>query len=340
MHAPRSAVIGALVVLLGISMTGRGSPPGQAPGLPIAPAAAVGWPVSNGLLVAEVVTGGASASDEYIEVTNAGPIPLDLAGQEVVYVTASGSTITRKAAWTGSLVVEPGRHVLIANALGLHAAVADATYSGGLAATGGAVALRRIGGDVVDAVGWGDATSGFVEGGVAAAPSAGSSIERRPGGPAGNTADTNDNATDWVVLAQPVPQPLTAPPVPGGSPTPTPVPSPTAAPTPTAVPTVTPDPTPEPSQTPTPSAAPTATPAPTASPTPTPMPTPTPAPTPEPTPEPTPAPTPTPPCSPTRRRPARFPRTRSAANSRPISRVFPARPTVSYTRTTWPGPIG
>ena len=185
MRAPRSAVIGVLVVLLGISITGRGSPPDPAPVLPIVPAAAVGWPVSGGLLVAEVVTGGTSASDEYIEVTNAGPAPLDLAGHEIVYVTASGATTTRKASWTGSLVVEPGRHVLIANALGLHAAVADATYSGGLAATGGAIALRQVGGDVVDAVGWGDASSAFVEGGVAPAPPAGSSIERRPGGPAG-----------------------------------------------------------------------------------------------------------------------------------------------------------
>ena len=36
------------------------------------PAAAVGWPVSTALLVAEVVTGGASASDEYVEIVNAG----------------------------------------------------------------------------------------------------------------------------------------------------------------------------------------------------------------------------------------------------------------------------
>jgi hypothetical protein len=92
MRLPRSAVLGALVVLLGISITGRGSPPDPAAALPLAPAAVVGWPVSTGLLVAEVVTGGASASDEFIEVTNAGPVQLDLADHEIVYVTASGAT--------------------------------------------------------------------------------------------------------------------------------------------------------------------------------------------------------------------------------------------------------
>ena len=59
--------------------------------------AEVAWPPSSGLLVAEVVTGGTSASDEYIELTNASSTPVDLAGLEVVYVTSSGATVTRKA---------------------------------------------------------------------------------------------------------------------------------------------------------------------------------------------------------------------------------------------------
>jgi outer membrane biosynthesis protein TonB len=305
MRVPRSAVTGLLVVLLGIASSGRGSPPDPTPVLQMGAAAAVGWPASGGLLVAEIVTGGASASDEYIEVTNAGPGPLDLAGHEIVYVSASGATVTRKAAWSGSLVVESGRHVLIANSLGIFAAVADATYSGGLAAMGGAIALRQVGGLTVDAVGWGDATSAFVEGDAAPAPPAGSSIERRPGGPDGNTADTNDNAADWLVRAQPVAQPLAAPPVPDPGPTPSPSPTPEPTPDPTPTPTPTPLPTPEPTLTPTPlpTPEPTPSPVPSSTPEPTPDPTPTPTPTPEPTPSPDPtptlAPTPTPEPTPT-----------------------------------------
>ena len=54
-----------VVLLLGVAA----GPPGR--GAVLEPAAAVTWPPSAGLLVAEVVTGGASASDEYVELANA-----------------------------------------------------------------------------------------------------------------------------------------------------------------------------------------------------------------------------------------------------------------------------
>ncbi len=61
-------------------------PPGLA-------AAGPAWPPSSGLVLAEVMTGGASASDEYVEIANAGPTAADLGGCELVYVTASGATL-------------------------------------------------------------------------------------------------------------------------------------------------------------------------------------------------------------------------------------------------------
>ena len=176
----RFAASAALVLLLVLGLSARGPSP-AGPGFEPGRAAAVGWPPSKGLVIAEVVTGGASASDEYIELYNASGTNADLAGYEVAYVTSSGATVTRKTAWTGSLPVEPGRHVLLANGLGAYAGLADATWSGGLAATGGAIVLRPVGGAPVDAVGWGDAVNGFVEGTAAPAPAAGQSIERRPG---------------------------------------------------------------------------------------------------------------------------------------------------------------
>ena len=277
MRAPRSAAFGALASLFLLATLVGGPPrPAAIPAPPsnLRPAAAVAWPPSAGLLIAEVVTGGASASDEYVEITNAGADPADLAGMELAYVTSSGSTVTRKAAWSQLTLLACGQHLLVANALGSFAATADATYSGGLAATGGALVLRPVGGTPVDTVGWGDATNLFVEGAAAPAPPAGQSIERRPGGSGGNVTDTNQNAADWAVLAAPLPQNRAADPVPG----------PTASPSPTAGPS----PSPDPSPTPTPE------PSPVASPTPSPTPDPSPTPTPEPSPSPTPTPTPTP----------------------------------------------
>src|SRR3954454_11706035 len=195
----------------------------------------VSWPPST-LVVSEVQTGGASASDEFVEIANQASAAVDLLGLEIVYATSSGSTVTRKATWSTSLVLDAGKRLLVANSSGVFGAAADATYSGGFAATGGAIALRIVGGSVIDAVGWGDATNGFVEGTAAAAPPAGSSAERSPGGGAGNGIDTNDNAADWFVQALPSPQGSAAPPVPdpGATPRPsaTPISTPTASPSP------------------------------------------------------------------------------------------------------------
>jgi hypothetical protein len=102
--------------------------------------AAVGWPPST-LVVSEVQTGGTSASDEFVEIANQGSAPVDLLGLEIVYVTSSGSTVTRKATWATSLVLGPGQRFLLGNSSGVFGAVADATYSGGFAATGGAGSL-------------------------------------------------------------------------------------------------------------------------------------------------------------------------------------------------------
>ena len=75
------------------------------------------WPPST-LVVSEVQTGGASASDEFVELANQGATPIDLQGLEVVYATSTGSTVTRKATWTVATILDPGRRILIANAAG------------------------------------------------------------------------------------------------------------------------------------------------------------------------------------------------------------------------------
>lgn len=272
MGRARRSGFSAILVLLVLAGVTIATPPRSGE---VAAAAAVGWPPSS-LLVSEIATGGASASDEFVELFNAGAGTTDLIGLELVYATASGSTVTQKATWTLPRPLAPGQHLLIANSAGAYATLGDATYSGGLAATGGAVALRTVGGATIDAIGWGDATNAFVEGSAAAAPPAGSSLERRPGGGAGNATDTNDNTADWFVQVMPGPQNLTSPVSP--LPTPTPLASPTIVPQPSASSSA-------PASLPVcePVASPTVTPGPGASQTPAVSPTPTPTPSPAPT---------------------------------------------------------
>ena len=208
------------------------------------------------LVVSEVMTGGASASDEIIELYNPSAAPLPLEGLELVYVTASGATVSRRAVWElGAPAVPPRSHVLVANELGIFASVADALYAGGLAATGGSVAVRIQGASsAIDAVGWGTAANPWLEGSPAAAPPPGMSLERLPGGSAGSTVDTDVNSDDFFFQALPDPQNSGSPPVPDTSdPDPTMSPAPTTSPAPTA--SVTPAPTtPAPTTSPTPTA--------------------------------------------------------------------------------------
>jgi Lamin Tail Domain len=246
---------------------------------PVAPAGDAGAlavePIGH-LLVSEVMTGGAGASDELIELYNPSSSALPLEGLEVIYVTATGGTITRKASWAaGAPSLPAGAHLLIANAAGVFAGVADVTYTNGLAATGGSVAIRIIGATTaIDAAGWGTAANPWMEGTPTVAPAAGHSIERLPGGAAGSGQDTDQNGADFVERSSPDPQNTASPPI--AVPTPQPTAIPTASPTVEETPIGTPTPpmstldpsvTPTPTQTGTPTATPTSTTTPTATPT-------------------------------------------------------------------------
>ena len=68
----------------------------------VRPAAAVAWPVSTAALLAEVVTGGASASDEFVEITNAAAASIDLQNVELIYISSAGTSPDAPSAATSS----------------------------------------------------------------------------------------------------------------------------------------------------------------------------------------------------------------------------------------------
>jgi hypothetical protein len=160
---------------------------------------------SGDIRVNELMTGSAgAASNEFVELVNAGTTAVDIGGYKVAYRSAAGTSDTTLATIPDGTTIPAGGFYLLAGSgyLGSHAP--DQTFSASLAATGGGLAVRDAAGTILDSVGYGEATNAFVEGHPAAAPPAtaapGSSADRIPDG-----HDTNDNAADFSVSPTPSP---------------------------------------------------------------------------------------------------------------------------------------
>ena len=160
---------------------------------------------SGDIRVNELMTGSTgAASNEFVELLNAGTTAVDVGGYKVAYRSAAGTSDTTLATIPDGTTIQAGGFYLLAGSgyLGSHAP--DQTFSASLAATGGGLAVRDAAGTILDSVGYGEATNAFVEGHPAAAPPAtaapGSSADRIPDG-----HDTNDNAADFSVSAAPSP---------------------------------------------------------------------------------------------------------------------------------------
>ncbi len=164
-----------------------------------------GGGTSGDIRVNEFMTGSTgAASNEFVELVNAGTAAVDVGGYKVAYRSAAGASDTTLATIPDGTTIPVGGFYLLAGSgyLGSHAP--DQTFSASLAATGGGLAVRDAAGTILDSVGYGEATNAFVEGHPAAAPPAaaapGSSADRIPDG-----HDTNDNAADFSVSATPTP---------------------------------------------------------------------------------------------------------------------------------------
>jgi Lamin Tail Domain/Collagen triple helix repeat (20 copies) len=150
------------------------------------------------------VTG--AASNEFVEIVNAGAAAVDLSGWKLVYRSATGTNDTVLDTVPSGTMLAPGAFYLFGGSGYTGPPAADQTFSAGLAAAAGGVGLRDGNGNLVDSVGWGStAANGFVEGSPAAPPPAtsapGSSDVRLPDG-----HDTNDNSVDFTVATPPTPR--------------------------------------------------------------------------------------------------------------------------------------
>jgi hypothetical protein len=149
------------------------------------------------IVISEVQTGGSeNANQEFVELYNQTDDVITLAGWQVQYQSATGTTWATKATLNGELLPQ-GLFMVATSAYG----AAQQTMSTGLAAGGGHVRIMDSEGVAVDLVGWGTAT--HAEELPAVAPDAGNSIQRCM---ANNLfVDTDNNADDFLQYTEATP---------------------------------------------------------------------------------------------------------------------------------------
>ena len=192
------------------------------------------------LLLSEILTGGTSATDEYVRIEASGAAPIALDGVELIYVSASGLTTRRLVTLDPTVLLAPGASILLAHALGSFGPAAHQTWSDGIASSGGVLQIRRVGtpAEILDAVAWGSASvSAGGEGLPVPEPPAGTPLKRARSA-SGSLVDTDMNSADFSADPSSSPTPLPTSsllPSPTPSSTSSPSPSPTSTPTPSAI---------------------------------------------------------------------------------------------------------
>ncbi len=141
--------------------------------------------------------GDGGASDEFVEIYNPTNSSVDLNGWKLNGSNSAGSTSTRYT-FSTSVLLQPGRHYLLANNTTVDGVTADATYGTGITSDGG-IALLRPDNSIADAAGL-SAGSTYSEGTFLPelTTDADQSYEREIGGSAGNCSDTNNNTNDFI----------------------------------------------------------------------------------------------------------------------------------------------
>jgi hypothetical protein len=161
---------------------------------------------SGTVRINEFMTGTASAaSNEFVEIVNAGTAVVDLSGYKLVYRSAAGTSDTSLDTIPSGTTLGAGAFYLFGGSGYVGPPAPDQSFATALASTGGGLALRDASGTIVDSVGYGTATNAFVRGTAAPAPpnaaASGNSDVRLPDG-----HETGDNSADFSVSTTPTPR--------------------------------------------------------------------------------------------------------------------------------------
>jgi hypothetical protein len=170
--------------------------------------AGAAFAISPNILISEFRTRGTGgASDEFVEIWNNSSSTVNISGWKLNY-SSSGGVVATRVTVPASTTLGPGCYYLFTNSGGTYSGgvAGDATYLTGLADDGG-IAILDAASAILDQAGM-SAGSVYKEGTVLAplTTNVNQGYERKPGGGSGNSIDSDNNATDFRVLAPSNPQ--------------------------------------------------------------------------------------------------------------------------------------
>lgn len=195
----QKVALGLMVLTLLVSCTQENTPtPTQIP---------VSTTVTDHLVISEIMAGATGNNNlDFIELYNPTPEMVNLQGYSLWYQLKKDQDDVLIFSWETSAFIPPNGHYLLLREnqdIGLEV---DAYFDYSLVPQRGSLALRSKSAGLIDQVAWGDTDAHFVETSSALAFQNGSSLERLPGGLAGNGQDHNNNAKDFIITKSPNPQ--------------------------------------------------------------------------------------------------------------------------------------
>jgi predicted extracellular nuclease len=162
----------------------------------------------SGILISELLLAvPGDNQQEFIELYNSTEDVQSLAGWSLWYRLKEGQDEQLVIAWEDGDEIPGLGHYLLGHGEQDVGLLLDSLFDLNLSERKGGLLLRDASGEVADMAGWGeDSPQGYFAGEAAVAPENGVSLERLPGGDAGNGQNSGNNATDFVALAVPNPQ--------------------------------------------------------------------------------------------------------------------------------------
>jgi len=164
-------------------------------------------PVTDHLVISEILAGVEGNNNlDFIELYNPTQEMVNLQGYSLWYQLKKDQEDVLIHSWETSAFIPPNGHYLLLRENQELEFEVDAYFDYSLVPQRGSLALRSKSAGLIDQVAWGDTDADFVETTSASAFPNGSSLERLPGGQAGNGQDFNNNAEDFIISKSPKPQ--------------------------------------------------------------------------------------------------------------------------------------